>query len=252
MKKTYFVTDAHFGACAYKDTLDKEKKLVRWMDSIIDSCEALYFMGDMIDFWYEYRDVVPKGYVRFFGKIAEFTDRKIPVYWFKGNHDMWLFHYVQDQMGVVVLDSPIEKIIGNKKFFLAHGDGIGDNSLGFRLMNWCFHSRFCQVLFSSLHPWFAMRFGNHWSTSRRLSHKNSPNVYDDQENNYLLKFAKEDCKRRGDEAPDFYIFGHLHIYFDMYITHKTRVVIPGDWLKHFSYAEFDGDNLIVRLFEAED
>jgi len=174
--KTYFASDAHLGSWAFKDKLANERKLVRWMDRIKPDCEALYFLGDMIDFWYEHKLVIPKGYTRFFGKIAEFTDAGIPVYWFAGNHDVWLFSYVQTELGVTVYNEPVETIIHGKRFYMAHGDGLGDPDIKFRFLRMLFHSKICQTLFSTLHPRLSIGLGMTWAKYSRGKTRIEPRI----------------------------------------------------------------------------
>jgi len=250
--KTYFATDAHLGSLAFKDKFENEKKLVRWMDSIKADCEALYFLGDMIDFWFEHKLVVPKGYARFFGKIAEFSDAGIPVYWFAGNHDVWLFDYVQKELGVTVYTGPVEKIIHGKKFYMAHGDGLGDPDPMFRILRLLFHSHFCQKMFAALHPRNSIGLGLAWAKSSRLKRQAFPEKYLGEDKEYLIQFSKRQVAEKGEHAADFYIYGHRHILVDLMISQKSRVIILGDWIKLFSFGTFDENGFQIHLFEEEE
>ena len=247
--KTYFVSDAHLGSLYLEDRLANEKKLVRWMNSIRPDCEALYMLGDMIDFWFEYKQAVPKGYARFFGKIAEFTDAGIPVYWFAGNHDIWLFDYVQSELGVIVYHKEVEVIIQGKKFYLAHGDGLGDPSKQFRMLRKIFHSKFNQGLFGGLHPDLGMKFGLSWAKHSRKKREYNPEIYLGEDKEYLIQFSKKHLAERGADAADFYIFGHRHILLDLMISAKSRIIILGDWFRLFTYASFDGSDFELLSFE---
>jgi len=247
--RTYFVTDAHLGSLAYPDKNQNEKKLVRWMNSIQSDCEALYLMGDMIDFWFEHRLVVPKGYARFFGKLAEFTDAGIPVYWFAGNHDVWLFNYVQEELGVTVYFEPQEIEIHGKKFFMAHGDGLGDPSTTFRILRFLFHSRLCQMLFAFLHPRISIGLGLGWAKASRLKRIDQPEIYYGEDKEYMVKFSKKHAMDSGEKAADFYVFGHRHILLDLMISQKSRVLILGDWVQLYSYGTFDESGFQIHLFE---
>jgi UDP-2,3-diacylglucosamine hydrolase len=247
--KTYFVSDAHLGSWYLKDKLANEKKLVRWMDGIKSDCDALYLLGDMIDFWFEYKQAVPKGFARFFGKLAEFTDVGIPVYWYAGNHDIWLFDYVQKELGVQVIFQETEVVIHGKKFFLAHGDGLGDPSREFRILRRIFHSRFNQALFAALHPDIGLKFGLSWAKHSRKKREYQPETYLGEDKEYLIQFAKKDRLEKGDGAPDFYIFGHRHILLDLMLSGKSRIVILGDWFKLYTYASFDGTDFDLLSYE---
>ena len=248
--KTYFVSDAHLGSWAFKDTRANEVKLVRWMDSIQSDCEALYLMGDIIDFWFEYKTVVPRGFTRFFGKVAEFTDRGIPVHWFSGNHDIWLFDYMQKELNVTVHYKPIETVLHGKKFFLAHGDGLGDPSFGFKFLQRVFHSKINQTLFGMLHPNMALKFGLQWAKNSRLKRGSEPERYLGEDKEFLVQFVKEHSKIGGENAPDYYVFGHRHILLDLMISSKSRIIVLGDWVELFSYGVFDGTDFSLELFEA--
>ena len=247
--KTYFVTDAHLGSLVFKDKRENEKKLVHWLESIKNDCEALYMLGDMIDFWFEYKMAVPKGFTRFFGKLAEFTDSGIPVYWFTGNHDIWLFNYVQDELGVTVVKDSLETTIYGKKFLMAHGDGLGDPTLNFRILRAIFHNKVCQSLFGSLHPQIGLTFGMKWAKKSRLKRGEGPEVYYGEDKEYLVKYAKKHAAEAGENAPDYYIFGHRHIILDLYITKKSRIIILGDWFCLFSYGVLDENGFEILFFE---
>ena len=250
--KTYFVSDAHLGSWAFEDKKAHEQKLVRWLDSIKTDCQALYLLGDMIDFWFEYKQVVPRGFNRFFGKLAEFTDAGIPVYWFIGNHDIWLFNYVQEELGVIVYKAPQQVTLYGKTFYLAHGDGLGDPSIGFRILRSVFHNTLTQWLFALLHPNLGICFGLSWARHSRIKREKDPEKYLGEENEYLIQYAKKHASELGSGAPDFYLFGHRHILLDLMISGKSRVVILGDWFRQFSYGELDENGFSLELFEAQE
>jgi UDP-2,3-diacylglucosamine hydrolase len=245
-KKTFFASDAHFGLNLKEDPIESEKRFVRWMDQIKPQAEALYLLGDMFDYWFEYKNVVPKGYTRFLGKIAEFTDSGIPVYMFIGNHDIWMFDYLPKEIGATIVYDPIVIEIHNKKFYLAHGDGLGDPSRSFRFLRGFFRNKICQKLYKFIHPGITVPFGYAWSRhNRRKKQDNEYVEYLGEEKEYLVQFAK----RYGKENPvDFFIFGHRHIMLDLLIQHNQRVIILGDWIDHFSYAVFDGENIYLEQF----
>ena len=247
--KTYFLSDAHLGCWAIPDNKAHEQKLIKWLDTIEPDCEALYLLGDILDFWFEYKQVVPKGFVRFFGKLASMTDKGIPVHWFCGNHDIWMFRYVQEELGVIVHTDSITTTIHGKSFFLSHGDGLGDPSVSFKILRKTFHNKFNQWLFSWIHPDLAIAFGYKWARNSRLKRINDPETYLGEDKEYLVQFAKKHLQSMGDEAPDFYIFGHRHILLDLMLSSKNRLCILGDWFNQFSYGVFDGTNFSLELFE---
>lgn len=247
-KKIYFVTDAHLGMRADVPVIENEKKLCRWLNSIQADCGALYMMGDMIDFWYEYKEVIPKGFVRFFGKLAEFVDAGIPVYWFAGNHDLWLFNYVQQEIGVVVYNGAQELNILGQQFYMAHGDSLGYTPFKLRLMNAIFHSKFFQALFRLLHPDWGLAFGLNWSRKSYYKRKTMELGYLGEDKEHLIQFAKSHWSK-AKTAPDFYIFGHRHILLDFQLGQGSRVIILGDWIREFSYGVFDGKEFWLEHFE---
>lgn len=243
--KAYFLSDAHLGSLAVPNNKENERLLVKWLESIQADCAALYLMGDMIDFWFEYATVVPKGFVRFFGKLAEFTDKGIPVHWFTGNHDIWLFEYVQNELGIQVSYGPKEIECFGKKLYLAHGDGLGDPSSTFKLLRSIFHNRTSQRLFRWIHPDVGLAFGLQWAKNSRLKRGPEPEQYLGEDKEFLVRFAKSDASLKGENAPDYYIFGHRHILLDLLINKRSRIVILGDWIEHFSYAVLDEKGLIL-------
>ena len=247
MKKVYFLCDAHLGSWAMQHRRTQERRLVRFLDSIKEKASAVYLLGDMFDFWYEYKFVVPKGYTRFLGKISELTDMGVEVHYFTGNHDIWAYNYLERECGVIIHRSPITVELGDKVFFLAHGDGLGDPDKSFKLIRAIFHSKFCQRLFSSLHPRWGMWFGLTWakhSRMKRADGKEPPYMGEDKE--YLVRYAKEYQQEHPDI--DYYMFGHRHIELDLMLSKKTRMMILGDWLWQFTYAVFDGEHLFMENY----
>lgn len=236
-KLTYFLSDAHLGSLAIKDPIAHERKLVQFLDSIKDKAAAIYLLGDMFDFWFEYRMVVPKGHVRFLGKLAELTDRGVEVHFFTGNHDIWTFGYLERECGVIVhRKGEVIDIMGHR-FFLAHGDGLNDRSFDMFLVQTCFHSRFLQFLFSILPPYLCLSIAHAWSRHNRIGDINSDYGYKGEDNEPLARFAKEHSNAHPDI--EYYVFGHRHILLNLQLR-RARMVILGDWFSTFSYATFDG------------
>ncbi len=249
-KKIYFASDAHLGLTLFEERKSAEKRLVRWMDSIKETCKELYFLGDMFDYWFEYKYVIPKGFARFIGKMAEFIDAGIPVYLFTGNHDIWMFGYFQDEIGATICDHDIVKELFGKKFYMAHGDGLGDPSLSFRLLRGFFRNKPCQAMYKWIHPDATMPFGLSWSKfNRKKKRGNKAEKYLGPEKEFLVQFAQ---KHREENEIDFYIFGHRHIDLDLTIEQESRVIILGDWIQKFTYAVWDGERLEVKHFEREE
>ena len=243
--KIYFASDMHLGSDLSENPKVTEKRFIRWLDSIGDSAKVLYLLGDVFDFWFEYKKVVPKGFVRFLGKIADMSDKGTEIHFFTGNHDIWIFDYLPLETGVIVHKEPLTTEIGGKVFFLAHGDGLGDNSRSFKFIRWVFHNRICQILFAGIPSRWGIGMAHSWSRSSRK--KTAPLPYLGESKEHLVLFAKEYIKKHPET--DYLIFGHRHIMLDLMLSNKSRMMIIGDWIQFFSYAVFDGENLSLEQFE---
>ena len=235
MMKTYFVSDVHLGL-QVADPAARERRFVDFLRSLPEDTESLYLLGDVWDFWYEYRDVVPKGYVRVFAAIQDLIERGVDVYFFSGNHDIWTYSYFEE-LGMKRLQQPALVEISGKKFCLGHGDGLGPVPAGYMFIQRMFHCRPLQVLFSMLHPWIAFRLGNTWSRHSRLSHDE---VYIFKgEDEPLYQFVAE--YERNHEV-DYFVFGHYHASVDMTLPQGARLLILKDWLSGSPYLMFDGES----------
>ncbi len=240
-KKIYFAADFHLGARYINNPLDYERRIVRWLDSIKTDAGALYLLGDILDYWYEYRYVVPRGFTRFLGKLAELSDNGVDIHWFIGNHDIWIFDYLPQELGITIHDGTLITDIAGKRFFLSHGDNVGHRPRSFRFLRQLFRNRFCQWLYASVHPRWTIAFALGWSAhSRKAGDEYSE--YMGEKNEHLVNFAKE---YRQTEPIDYFIFGHRHILLDLALPRQSRIVILGDWIKHPSYATFDQSGLMV-------
>lgn len=244
-KLTYFLSDFHLGARYFADPIAVERRVVAFLDSIKESAEAIYLLGDILDYWYEYRYVVPRGFTRFFGKIAELTDSGVKVYWFIGNHDIWIFDYLPHELGVTVCDGPMITEIGGKSFFLDHGDGVGKRKLSFRMLRSIFRNKTCQRLYASIHPRWTIPFALGWSHDSRKN--DSFPKYQGEGNEYLEEFAKT----YNDRHIDYFVFGHRHIMLDKRLANGSQLVILGDWIHFCSYAVFDGHDLLLKTYDYE-
>ena len=248
MGKTYFASDFHLGAPSTELSREREKRIIRWLHSIQSDAEALYLVGDLFDFWFEYRHVVPKGYVRFLAKLAELKDGGVKIYIFTGNHDMWMFSYLTDELDIPVFYQPISTNIKGKTFYIGHGDGLGPGDKGFKVMRKIFHSSIFQWIFARFHPNFSFRIAQFWSASSRKS-KPAP-YYRGDENEYLVIYTEKKVK---EAYHDFFVFGHRHLPIDYTLDNQTsRYINLGEWFTNNSYAVFDGEKMEVRFFENED
>ena len=243
-KNVYFLSDAHLGSLAIPHGRTQERRLVRFLDSIKEKASAVYLLGDMFDFWNEYRYVVPKGYSRFLGKLSELTDNGVEVHFFAGNHDLWTYGYLEEECGVIVHKAPVTTEIYGKVFFLAHGDGLGDPDNKFKILRKLFHNRTCQRLLNFVHPRWGMALGLNWAKHSRLKRadgKEVPFMGEDKE--FLVRFARD--YKRSHPNIDYFLFGHRHIELDLPIDKSTRMLILGDWIWQFTYAVFDREHLFL-------
>lgn len=244
MKNVYFLSDAHLGSWAIDHGRMHERRLVRFLDNIKHKAAAVYLLGDIFDFWYEYRYVVPRGYTRFLGKLSELTDLGVEVHFFTGNHDIWAYDYLERECGVVLHRQPLTTEIYGKTFFMAHGDGLGDPDKKFKALRAIFRNRLCQVMFSSLHPRWGLWFGMSWAKHSRLKHQREEDpTYLGENREHLVLYTKEYIKTHPDI--DFFIYGHRHIELDLQLTKKSRMMILGDWISQFTYAVYDGEHMLL-------
>lgn len=243
---TYFLSDFHLGARYFEEPRETERRVVDFLDSIKGDAKEVYLLGDILDYWFEYRYVVPRGFTRFFGKIAELTDLGVKVYWFIGNHDIWIFDYLPNELGVEVIDGEVTKKIDGKVFFLAHGDGVGKQPRSFRMLRSLFRNRLCQKLYSAIHPRWTIPFALSWSNSSRKGDDEYPE-YKGEENEFLEIFANDYLKSH---KVDYFVFGHRHIMLDKKLQGGATLVVLGDWLHYCSYAVWDGNNLALKSFQS--
>lgn len=239
--KTYFLSDFHLGAKYIDNPRKQEQRIVSFLESIRNDAKEIYLLGDILDYWFEYRYVVPKGYVRFFGKIAELTDSGIKIYWFIGNHDIWIFDYLPSELGVEIVDGSQIKQIDGKTFFIAHGDGLGDESRSFRMLRAFFRNRFCQRLYAGIHPRWTVPFALNWSRSNRVNGEDRPFGCDEPLQRFVTNYKE-------DQKIDYFVFGHRHVAVDKSIGNNSRLIILGDWIKLYSYAVYDGNDLRLQFF----
>jgi UDP-2,3-diacylglucosamine hydrolase len=247
--KIYFASDLHLGSPLMGDSLIREKLFVKWLDSIKDDAKILYLLGDIFDFWFEYKEVVPRGFTRFLGKLAELSDAGTEIHFFIGNHDIWVFDYLPKEIGLTVHKKPLLTEIYGKTFYLAHGDGLYDNSRSFKCLRWIFHNRTCQILFGAIPPSWGVALAHSYAQHSRKKDITNPSPYFGEDKEHLVLYAKAYIKSYPET--DYLIFGHRHILLDLMLSHKSRMLIIGDWLQYFSYAVFDGKDLTLKQFESE-
>lgn len=244
--KIYFASDFHFGAPSATQSKERESKFVKWLDEIKNDADEIFLLGDLFDFWFEYKTVVPKGYIRVLGKIAELSDRGIKIHLFTGNHDMWIFDYLPQELGITLYRKPIKKTWNNKNFFIGHGDGLGPGDHGYKFIKKVFANPFCQWLFARLHPNFGIALANFFSGRSRAINLPKDAVFLGEENEWLVQFCKEELKK---EHTDFFILGHRHLPLNISLNEKSKYINLGDWITHFTYAVFDGENVELKKID---
>lgn len=246
-KKIYFASDFHLGAPNAQESLKREKRIVAWLDQIKQDAQEIYLVGDLFDFWFEYKHAIPKGFVRLQGKIAELTDSGIPVHVFTGNHDMFIFDYIPKELGVKIYREPIIREYNGKKFFIGHGDGLGPGDRKYKMIKWFFASKFCQWAYARIHPNLGLAFAFAWSRSSRKTNAGYDEKFHGEDKEFLVLFCKDYVKQ--DNSIDYFVFGHRHLPMEIKINEKATYFNLGEWIKHNTYAVFDGEKLEMKEFK---
>lgn len=245
-KKIYFLSDFHLGAPNETASLVREKKIIQFLDEIKHEALKVFVVGDLFDFWFEYKKVVPKGFVRILGKLAELTDMGIPVYFFVGNHDMWMKNYFQKELNIPVFFEPkIFDLLG-KQFLIGHGDGLGPGDHGYKFIKKIFRNKLSQFLFGILPPVIGIGLANYFSRKSRAKTGNNDEIYEGEDKEWLVIFCKETLKKH---HYDYFIFGHRHLPLDIKLNNESRYINLGDWITYFTYAEFDGNTLELKYYK---
>jgi len=234
-KKIYFASDQHLGAPSPEASLPREKKFVAWLDTIKEDAGTIFLLGDLFDFWFEYKTVVPKGFVRVLGKLAELKDAGIDIYFFVGNHDLWMRDYFQKELNIPVFHKPQEFDINGKIFLIGHGDGLGPNDHGYKRMKKVFTFPFFKWLFRWLHPDIGVRLGHYFSVKNKLISGDEDARFLGEENEWLAQY----CRRKLTEKHyDFFVFGHRHLPLEIELNNNSTYINLGDWIQYFTYGEF--------------
>jgi UDP-2,3-diacylglucosamine hydrolase len=220
--------------------LEREKRIVAWLEEVRVDAEEIFLIGDVFDFWFEYKRAIPKGFVRLQGKIAEITDSGIPVHWFIGNHDMWIFDYIPKELGVKMYKTEIEREFFGKKFMIGHGDGLGPGDRGYKFIKKVFRNKACQWMFARLHPNFGIGLANLLSRKSRVSTGQADATFYGEDKEMLIQFCKS---KLTEKHFDYFVFGHRHLPIEFELSANSKYINIGDWITYFSYAVFDGDKL---------
>ncbi|HSB94389.1 MAG TPA: UDP-2,3-diacylglucosamine diphosphatase [Flavitalea sp.] len=245
-KQVYFLSDFHLGAPDYSSSLVREKIIVEFLDKAKQDAAVIFLVGDLFDFWYEYRQVVPKGYVRLLGKLAELTDVGIEMHLFVGNHDMWMTDYFQKELNIPVYFEPKEFVFNGKKFLVGHGDGLGPGDHGYKALKKVFRNPVSQFLFGILPPYVGIGLANYFSRKSRQSTGKSEEEFHGEENEWLITYSKEQLALK---HYDFLVFGHRHLPIDFSLQNGSRYINLGDWIRYYTYARFDGKELTLSSIQ---
>ena len=245
-KKVYFASDQHFGAPTPELSFPREQKFVAWLDEIKADAEAIFLLGDLFDFWFEYKTVVPKGFVRVLGKLAEIRDSGIPIYFFVGHHDLWMDDYFQKELSIPVFHDNQEYTFSDKTFLIGHGDGKGPGDEGYKRMKKVFTNPFFKWLFRWLHPDIGVRIAQYLSVKNKLISGDEDITFLGEDNEWLILYSKRKLETK---HYNYLIFGHRHLPMKVTVGLNAEYVNLGDWISYFTYGVFDGENLEIKKFE---
>ena len=245
-KKIYFISDFHLGAPDYESSLIREKKVVTFLDEIKHTASEIFILGDMFDFWFEYKNVVPKGFVRLLGKLAELTDAGIPIHFFVGNHDMWMSGYFEKELNISVYHQPKTFERFNKKILIGHGDGLGPADKGYKFLKKVFRNKVCQNLFGFAHPYIGIGVANYFSKKSRQKTGKTDEMFLGEQNEWLVLYSK---KKLTEAHYDYFVFGHRHLPLKINLSDKSTYINLGDWINHFTYAVLDNNSFELMKWE---
>lgn len=244
-KKIYFASDQHFGAPTVEESKIREQKFVNWLDSIKKDAKVIFLLGDLFDFWFEYKEAVPKGFVRVLGKLAELRDQGTEIHFFVGNHDLWMHDYFEKELNIPVYFQPKEFIFNDKSFFIGHGDGLGPEDKGYKRMKKVFTNPVSKWFFRWLHPDIGIKIAHYLSVKNKLISGVEDVKFLGEEKEWLVQY----CKTKLTETHyDYFVFGHRHLPLEIALPENSTYINTGDWIIHFTYGEFDGDQFVLKSF----
>jgi UDP-2,3-diacylglucosamine hydrolase len=246
-KKIYFASDFHLGVPDHAGSLERERKVIKWLDSVRHDAHTVFLLGDIFDFWFEYKHAIPKGFIRLQGKLAEMRDQGIDIIFFTGNHDMWMFDYFPKELGIPIYREPVEFLVGSQKLLVGHGDGLGSGERSYKVLKAFFNSSVCQWLFARLHPNLGMTIATYWSRQSRINNMKREETFNGSENEYLFVWCSENEKK---SHHDFYIFGHRHLPLDLQVGERSRYINTGEWVHRPTFAVYDGKQLMLKSFDS--
>ncbi|MCW5519873.1 UDP-2,3-diacylglucosamine diphosphatase [Aureitalea sp. L0-47] len=244
-KKIYFSSDNHLGAPTPEASMPREKKFVRWLDTVKEDAAAIFLLGDLFDFWFEYRTVVPKGFVRVLGKLAELSDSGIPIYFFVGNHDLWMRDYFEKELNIPTYRDSKEFEFNGKAFLVGHGDGKGPGDKGYKRMKKVFTNPFFKWLFRWLHPEIGMRLAQYLSVKNKIISGDEDKKFLGEENEWLAQYARRKLETK---HYDYFVFGHRHLPMEIEVGPNSTYFNLGDWISHYTYGVFEEDTFRIETF----
>ncbi|MDD7886090.1 UDP-2,3-diacylglucosamine diphosphatase [Flavivirga sp. 57AJ16] len=244
-KKIYFASDNHLGAPTREASLPREKKFVAWLDEVKQDAAAIFLLGDLFDFWMDYKSVVPKGFTRTLGKLAEISDSGIPIYYFVGNHDLWMNGYFEEELNIPVYHKPKEFTFNDKTFFIGHGDGLGPGDKGYKRMKKVFTNSFCKWLFRWLHPDLGVKMAQYLSVKNKLISGEEDAEFLGEDNEWLVQYCKQKLE---DKHRDYFVFGHRHLPLNIDLKDQSKYINLGDWIKYYTYGVFDGERFELKEY----
>ena len=243
-KRIYFCSDNHLGSPNGNLSLEREKIFITWLNQIKIDAQAIFFLGDLFDFWFEYKKVVPKGFTRLFGKLAELSDSGIDLFFFVGNHDCWIGNYFEDELGINVFHKKVDLNIDNYNILIGHGDGLGPGDNKYKFLKLLFRNPILKKLFSFIHPDIGISLGSFLSQKNKILSGNEK-VFESEDKEMLFSYCKDVLKTK---YYHFFIFGHRHIPLDLDLGNNSKYFNTGDWITHFSYLVYDGNSFNLNYF----
>ncbi len=245
-KKIYFASDNHLGAPSRAQSLPREKKFVKWLDEVKEDAAVIFLLGDLFDFWFEYKRVVPKGFTRTLGKLAEISDSGIPIYYFVGNHDLWMNGYFEEELNIPVFHEPMEFTFNNTTFYIGHGDGLGPGDRGYKRMKKLFTYSFSKWLFKWIHPDLGVKLAQYLSVKNKLISGDEDIKFLGNENEWLVQYSKQ---KLVEKHRDYFVFGHRHLPLEIDLNNNSKYINLGDWISFFTYGVFDGESFNLESFK---
>lgn len=244
-KKIYFASDFHLGIPTFEASAGREKLIVQWLDEIKGDAEEIFLVGDIFDFWFEYKHVIPKGFTRLLGKIAEISDSGIPVHFFTGNHDVWMYDYFPKELGVNVFREPISRTFNGKKFYIGHGDGLGPGDHGYKFLKKIFNNKFCQWMYARIHPNLGVSIAKMSSIKSRMANGTKDETFHGEDKEWLAIYSRELLQK---EHFDYFVFGHRHLPLEIKLSNNSMYINLGEWVNYNTYGVFDGERMELKTY----